>query len=157
MRDLEITRVLLLAKTKRWCVYLTQFAIENETQTDDVCYMRKCKAFNLAVSLISVDYWPSYIIRNILGPECQAFLQPSMLCLRFSIPRGSYKINVHKGRVNSDLKSTKRIPWNIYDIFTFLFLTYVILLSSGLVVSMLASGTRVRVFNPGRSRWIFPV
>jgi hypothetical protein len=27
----------------------------------------------------------------------------------------------------------------------------------GLVVSMLASGTRVREFNPGRSRWIFPV
>jgi hypothetical protein len=27
----------------------------------------------------------------------------------------------------------------------------------GLVVSMLASETRVRGFNPGRSRWIFPV
>jgi hypothetical protein len=27
----------------------------------------------------------------------------------------------------------------------------------GLVVSMLASGTRVRGFNPGGSRWIFPV
>ena len=26
---------------------------------------------------------------------------------------------------------------------------------SGLVVSMLASGTRVRGFKPGRSRWIF--
>jgi hypothetical protein len=27
----------------------------------------------------------------------------------------------------------------------------------GLLVSMLASGTRVRGFNPGRIRWIFPV
>ena len=27
----------------------------------------------------------------------------------------------------------------------------------GLVVSMLASGTRVRCFEPGRSRWIFRV
>jgi hypothetical protein len=27
----------------------------------------------------------------------------------------------------------------------------------GLVVSMLASGTRVRWFKPGRSRWIFSV
>jgi hypothetical protein len=27
----------------------------------------------------------------------------------------------------------------------------------GLVVSMLASGTRVRGFDPGQSRWIFPV
>ena len=27
----------------------------------------------------------------------------------------------------------------------------------GLVVSMLASGTRIRAFEPGRSRWIFRV
>jgi len=27
----------------------------------------------------------------------------------------------------------------------------------GLVVSMMASGARVREFDPGRSRWIFPV
>jgi hypothetical protein len=27
----------------------------------------------------------------------------------------------------------------------------------GLVVSTLVSGTRVRGFNPGRNRWIFPV
>jgi hypothetical protein len=37
------------------------------------------------------------------------------------------------------------------------YLTVFMYYFGGLVVSMLASGTRVRGFKPGRSRWIFSV